>query len=120
MAIQWQSLNSGKVIEIQLSEKLTKDDYGACVPLIEQLLDQHGKIRMLVVMRDFHGWTPGALWEDIKFDMHHFKDIERLAFVGENRWQKGMALFCKPFTSAAIRYFQETESDKALEWLHQA
>lgn len=70
---------------------------------MERLVKQHGKIRMLVEMHDFHGWTAGALWEDVKFDAKHFHDIERLALVGETKWEKGMAVFCKPFTTAASR-----------------
>jgi hypothetical protein len=43
-----------------------------------------------------------TLWEDIKFDVKHFNDIERLAITGENKWEKGMAAFCKPFTTAKV------------------
>jgi hypothetical protein len=60
-------------------------------------------------MHDFHGWDAGALWEDAKFDLKHFADIERLAFVGEKKWEKGMAQFCRPFTKATIRYFDRSE-----------
>ncbi|MGI9428942.1 MAG: STAS/SEC14 domain-containing protein [Bythopirellula sp.] len=30
----------------------------------------------------------------------HWKDIERLAIVGESKWEKGMSVFCKLFISA--------------------
>jgi len=46
----------------------------------------------------------GALWEDVKFDLKHFADLERLAMVGDKKWQHGMAMFCTPFTQATIRY----------------
>jgi hypothetical protein len=48
-------------------------------------------LRILFIMDDFHGWTAGAMWEDTKFDLKHWKDIERLAIVGETKWEKGMA-----------------------------
>ena len=60
---------------------------------MDRLVNQHGKLLMLVEFNDFHGWTGSALWEDIKFDAKHFNDIERLAIIGENKWQKGMAAF---------------------------
>jgi hypothetical protein len=72
---------------------------------------------MLVDMHDFHGWTAGALWQDIKFDARHFSDIERIAMVGETKWQHGMAVFCKPFTAAKIRYFARTEIEQVRAWL---
>ncbi len=43
-------------------------DYAKFVPDAERLIKQFGKIRVLMVMRDFHGWDTGALWEDIKWD----------------------------------------------------
>ena len=53
------------------------------------------------------------LWEDLKFDFKHWKDIERLAIVGESKWEAGMAVFCKPFTAAKIQYFDHTKLDEA-------
>jgi SpoIIAA-like len=85
--------------------------------VVERLVKAHGKIRMLVEMHDFHGWTVGALWEDIKFDVKHFSDIERVAMVGESKWQHGMAVFCKPFTAAEVRYFDRSEIEQARMWL---
>ncbi len=68
-------------------------------------------------MKDFHGWGAGALWQDIKFDIKHFKDIERLAMVGDRKWEKGMSIFCKPFTTAKVKYFDSKEIDKAQVWI---
>ncbi len=110
---------SGKMLVLKLSGKLDKDDYQTFVPHVEKLIRQHGKIRMLVELHDFHGWTAGGLWEDIKFDLHHFSDIERLAIVGDKRWEHGMAVFCKPFTTADIRYFDASELAEARHWIGQ-
>ena len=116
-AITLKETNGGKLLEVQLTGKLAKEDYEHFVPAVERLVKAHGKIRMLVEMHDFHGWTAGALWQDIKFDARHFADIERLAIVGEKKWQHGMAVFCKPFTSAKVRYFDRPAIDQAREWL---
>jgi hypothetical protein len=119
-AVALKETNGGKVLEIQLTGKLAKEDYEQLVPAVERLVKEHGRIHILVEMRDFHGWTAGALWEDIKFDAKHFKDIDRVAMVGETKWQQGMAVFCKPFTTAKIRYFDRSAIDQAREWLASA
>jgi len=119
VAIKLEETDGGKALEVQLSGKLVKEDYEKFVPVVERLVKQHGTIRMLVVMHDFHGWTAGALWEDTRFAWHHFSAIERLAVVGETRWQHGMAVFCKPFTAAVIRYFDHTTLDEARAWLEE-
>ncbi len=115
--IELQSQPNSKTLSVKLSGKLTKEDYERFVPEVESLIKKHGKIRILLEMHDFHGWTVGALWEDIKFDVKHFKDIERLAMVGDRKWEAGMAAFCKPFTTAKVQYFDTSEAAKAAEWL---
>ena len=108
----------GKILVIKLTGKLAKEDYEQFAPEVDRLIEQHGKLRMLVQMHDFHGWTAGALWQDIKFDLKHFRQIERLALVGEKTWEHGMATFCKPFTTATIRYFDRSEAEQAETWIH--
>ena len=107
----------GKVLTVKISGKLAKEDYEHFVPKVEELIKQDGKIRILLEMHDFHGWEMGALWEDIKFDIKHFRDIERLAMVGESKWEKGMAAFCKPFTTATIKYFDASQTAEAETWI---
>lgn len=117
MAIELYENDGGKVLTVKAMEKLTKHDYETFVPKIEQLIKRFGKVRILFEMEDFHGWDAGALWQDIKFDIKHFKDIERLALVGDKKWEKGMSIFCKPFTTAKVKYFNVNEADKAQDWI---
>jgi hypothetical protein len=98
-------LQEGKTIIVHVSGKLTADNYLQFTPPIEAAIQQHGKLRRAVVMTDFHGWEVAALWQDLKFDLKHFRDVERLALVGDRAWERGMAAFCKPFTTAAIQFF---------------
>ncbi len=107
----------GTVLVVHLTGALKKEDYEAFVPAFERLIEERGTLRILMKMEDFRGLKAGALWEDIKFAFKHFSDIDRLAFVGEKKWQKGMSVFCKPFTAARIRYFEPEDEDDALAWL---
>lgn len=117
MPIKLIETNAGKVMEVQVKGKLTHEDYRQFTPEFERLVQQQGKIRVLFEMSQFQGWEAKALWDDIKFDLKHFKDIERLAMVGEQKWQKWMAGFCKPFTTATIRYFEHNQAGDARAWL---
>ena len=117
MSVQLNEENDGKVLVIQVSQRLTRQDYAHFVPEVDRLIGRHGKIRVLIEMHNFHGWSVGALWEDTKFALRHFRDIERLAIVGEKKWQAGMAVFCKPFTKAQVHYFDLTQADLARGWL---
>jgi hypothetical protein len=119
MSFEISEIAGGKTIEVQITGKLTKEAYETFVPMTEKRIEEHGKVRFLVVMHDFHGWDAGALWEDIKFDAKHFNHIERLAIVGETKWEHGMATFCRPFTTAKIRYFDHEQADEAQKWIEE-
>ena len=119
MAIEVTQEHEGNVVIVRLGGKIVADDYAHFVPEVDRLVEQHGKLHMLVEMKNFHGWTAGAMWEDTKFAIHHFRSIERLAIVGETKWQKGMVTFCRPFTAAEIRYFDISREQEAHDWLQQ-
>ena len=119
MSIQFDEEEGGKILVVHVSGKLAKEDYARFVPESEPLIRQHGKLRLLFDMTGFHGWDAAAAWEDLKFGVKHYADIERLAMVGEAKWQHGMAAFCKPFTQATVRYFDHADAAEARAWLAQ-
>src|SRR5665213_3366137 len=92
---------------------LVKADYEGLVAEFGRLAGEQGKLRVLFDMTGLHGWDAGAAWEDIKFDFKHFADIDRLAIVGDAKWQEGMSWFFKPFTKATVRFFDHKNYDAA-------
>lgn len=117
MSVQLQELDRGKILGVRISGKLTHGDYQHFIPSVETQIQKHGKLRVLVEMVDFHGWEAAALWDDIKFDIRHFSNIERLAMVGDRAWERGMSTFCKPFTTAQVRFFDRSALKEARAWL---
>ena len=105
------------LVEVELSGKLTREDYEKFAPELEKIIEQHGTIRLLALMRDFHGWRLGALWQDIKFDLRLFKQMQSIALVGETKWQEWLCALCVPFTTGEIRYFHHDELESARGWL---
>ena len=120
MPIRLNEENGGKVLAVNVSGKLAAADYEHFVPEFERLLRLHGKLRVLFDMTGFHGWTAGALWEDTKFALQHFSEMERLGVVGEKKWHEGMATFCKPFTRATVKYFDHADAAAARAWMDEA
>ena len=123
MSIQFKQLeptssDTGRTNYLSLSGKLDKEDYALFVPILEENIEKHGKIDVLIELHDFHGWTAGAAWEDTKFGVRHFNDIRKLAIVGDRKWEKNMARFVKVFTRAKVRYFDQQETEQATEWVN--
>jgi hypothetical protein len=118
--IQLKEEDGGRILVVHVTGKLVKADYAPFVHEFEQLFRQYGKLRLLFDMTGLHGWDAGAAWEDLKFDIKHFSDIDRLAMVGEKKWQETMGTFFKLFTKATIRYFDHVDAADARKWLSEA
>lgn len=116
-AVHLQETSIDNVVVVEVIGKLTKEDYEAFVPLLERAIEEHGRIRLLFLMTDFQGWKPSALWADTMFGAKHFRDIERVAMVGDKAWEHGMAIFCRPFTTGEVRYFDRSDLAAAEAWI---
>ncbi len=104
-------------LEVIITGTLEKADYEVLVPAIEKRIDDHGKADLLLNISHFHGWSPRAFWEDLKFDIKHYNHISRLALVAEDMGKQWMATLSKPFTSAEVRFFSEDAHETAREWV---
>jgi len=109
--------DDSNIIEIEISGKLVASDFQSLESIFRRIVKQTGRIRILFRMRDFHGWEPIAFWDEVKFDLKHFGDIERLAMVGDKQWEKFLAVFGRPFTAAEIRYFDKSALPDAHAWI---
>ena len=96
MAIKLDEYDGGTLLHVTASGILTHHDYERFIPEFERLASEHGKIRILFEMRDFHGWQGQALWDEIKMDVKHSSDVEKVAMVGDRKWEKIMTMLGKP------------------------
>jgi hypothetical protein len=119
MTVELHEETGERIMTVRLSGKLSTEDYEVFVPEAERLIRRHGKIRLLVELDEFRGWDMGARWEDFKFDVTHFNDIDRLAYVGPSKWDEDNSVFCRPFAIAEIRYFDRDQIRQARRWLQQ-
>jgi hypothetical protein len=108
---------SPEVLGLKLCGRLHDEDYRQFLPSIETRLTAKGKVRLFVQFEDFHGWDLHAAWDDLKFNLKHHSDFQRIAMVGDRKWEKWMANFCKPFFKAKVKYFDRSEVDAAWKWL---
>jgi len=109
----------GKLVKVIASGKLSRESYDLFTPELDSLVERVGKVRLLFEMIHFEGWTLGAAWEDLKFGCKHYNHIERIAVVGDRKWEKAMTFVCKPFSRAKIRYFDIADFEEANAWIEE-
>jgi hypothetical protein len=110
---------SPKIVGFKMHGKLHDEDYQSFVPAVDAAVAAEGKVRLFAQFEDFHGWDLHAAWDDFKFGLKHYSDFERIAMVGERKWEAWVSRVCKPFTKATVKYFDKSEVDKAWTWLRE-
>lgn len=107
-----------KGLELTIDGKLDEDDYRRFVPMAEQRIRERGELNLVLHVEDFRGWSPAALWEDLKFDVKHYNNVSRLAVVSDDESSaKWMARLSRPFTGAEVEHFPASEIERAREWI---
>jgi hypothetical protein len=102
----------------RISGRLTKADYDAAVPEIEnELLMRNEPLRLMIVLEDFRGWDIAGLWQELKFDVRHGDDFGRIAVLGESRLEDWGTTLSKPFFESEMRYFDHEDRGAARAWL---
>ncbi len=108
----------GNVHWVRVSGKLTREDYADLVPRWERMLEGHGRIRLLFEMApDFEGWEPGAAWDDAKFSVSNRERLERVAMVGDKKWEQWAAKAGALLVKAEVRFFDSSNLESAVLWL---
>lgn len=98
---------------------LATQDYATFVPEFQRVAASRPTLRILCDITALEGWEPSALWQEIKFDVKHFGEIQRLAVVGNREWQHAATSIAAVFASPETRYFTPVEETQARHWLAQ-
>jgi translation initiation factor IF-3 len=115
--IELEKIDDKTIVTITFKDKVDKEDYDLLLPQLEGIIEKGNRVRLLIVLDEFKGWSMGAAWEDTKFGLAHFNDIEKIAITGEKKWERLMAVFLKPFTRAVVQYFQRKHLGEARTWV---
>ncbi|WDQ18546.1 STAS/SEC14 domain-containing protein [Rhodopirellula sp. P2] len=116
MAVQIIQDPATNMIEIQASGLLTTEDYETFLPRVEKAIEEHGKLNLMFVMEHVDGWEVGAFWEDLKFGFKHHGELNRIAIVGDKKWEIAMAKIGQYFTSAEVKFFSVSDQHHAIDW----
>ena len=116
MITELQDLPAG-VIGFEATGKLNAEDYiKVLLPAIERAAST-GDVRVVIEIRDFDGLSAGALWEDLKMGVGHFRAWKRIALVTDVEWMSHMASMFGWMTPGEMRHFSLDERSAALTWV---
>ncbi len=110
-------IREGNIIYSEVSGELKKGDIKKMHPLIHEIIEKDEKIRWYFEMVNFEGWDMEGFYEDLKMDASHANDYEKIAMVGDKKWENQLSKAMKPFTTAEVKFFVLDQKDMAWEWI---
>ncbi|MDX2470551.1 MAG: STAS/SEC14 domain-containing protein [SAR324 cluster bacterium] len=109
--------SSDKVLGFHISGKISTAEIDEIILDLETAIKKQGSIRLLVHMKDWAGMEAMAAFDDFHFLVHHIKNIEVLAVIGDKYWEKLILGIGALFVSTRSKYFEEDEITFAWSWI---
>jgi hypothetical protein len=108
----------GDLIVVRVSGKLFGADYARFVPWLERrVAEQARPLRFVVHAEDWDGWPDlRAAWADLKMDARFSSHVERVAMIGDSRWQEWLTKLSNPLLPTKMRWFGPGEAEAAEAW----
>jgi hypothetical protein len=105
------------VIGFEVAGKIQAEDYRDIVLPALEVAAQTGEVRFLIVIPEFHGMTPAALWQDLKVGVEHFRAWKRIALVTDIEWMHHMTTIFGWMTPGEVKTFSAADRDAAIAWV---
>ncbi len=104
--------------ELKIIGKLTHEDYELITPMLDSAVQgiKQPKINALINALEFEGWELRAAWDDFKLGIKHGREFQKIAIVGNKKWQEYSAKIGSWFISGEAKYFENLTS--AQDWLN--
>ena len=106
------------ILTVRITGKLTQPELRAAQNQMAAILQRQSKTRILVLAEGFQGWAQGGDWGDLSFQMENDPFIEKMAIVGEKKWEDLALIFAaQGLRKFPVEYFQTADLVKARSWL---
>jgi stage II sporulation SpoAA-like protein len=110
--------DEGDVRVVRISGLLRKSEMDAALVAEAREWGPATRIKALLLVQDFEGFERGAGWEDISFLVKHDHQIEKIAIVGDAKWEGEMLAFVGAgFRQGQVRVFAPNQLAQARAWL---
>jgi hypothetical protein len=106
-------------LAIKATGTVTKSDYDQLQPVVEKLVQAQGDIRLLLDLTDFQGENLDALKKDLTLGQDLSGKVEKMAIVGDAKWEKWTSKLLDSFSAKGAEFFKSADIDYAWTWLCQ-
>jgi len=95
----------------------SRESHDRLVTDVEALVEQNGTVNLLLEMTEFK-WEKFSAWgTDMEFGRDYHKKIEKMAIVGDKKWQEWLTKVTEPFYAVEAKFFSPDDVDDAWAWV---
>lgn len=106
------------IYRLDVSGVLHKRDLERSQEFLVNEMQRVGNVRLLFILNGFEGWDRRDDWRDMSFYVKYGSSIDRIAIVGDERWQPETMMFTGAgLRRATVEFFPETSLAQARAWL---
>jgi hypothetical protein len=105
------------VIGFEVTGAVTAGDFRDVVLPAVEAAARSGDVRFMIVIPEFHGVTPGGLWQDLEVGKESFRKWKRIALVTDIEWMHHMTSLFGWMTPGEVKTFTAGERDQAIAWV---
>ena len=103
---------------LRIGGELKKSELDAAQSKFVETIAGAGTVKLLVLLENFSGWERGEQWGDTDFFFSHRNAFEKIAVVGNPRWEaQGLAFTGAGLRKGPVKFFPEAGESEARAWL---
>ena len=111
--------NDGNFIAFKLTGEITEEDIREMSRIVDDACAKSDKIRMFFKLTELQVDDASAYWETFKIARNYAQDVERVAIVGDENWEKRWIGIGGKLVETEVQYFDEERLEDAWDWIQE-
>lgn len=108
---------SNGILAMKASGKLSEEDLNNLVPVLKKHVAENSDPHLIMILEDFKGWKDtAAFWKDVQLDAEYIGHFDRIAIVGDKKWQDWGTRIFNPITKEEWKFFPIDKAADAWDW----
>jgi stage II sporulation SpoAA-like protein len=108
----------GSVRILRVAGMLKKAEFDAVLTAEAKQWEPQTRVKVLVLAEGFQGWERNEGWGDLSFFLKYGDQIDKIAIVGDPKWEDDLLMFAAAgFRRAPVKFFPTGQTASARGWL---
>ncbi len=106
------------VLHMEIDRVISSEGYSDnFLPKLEEMIEKHGEIRVLVHYKDFKGWETEAAQQDMFFSAALGKKMTKIALVNPPKTEVFQRTMKKDLINGELKFFNDEDLENAIKWV---